>query len=58
MHSLNADRQEFKSGAFTWVAPLALIVFVLALSWTGLFVVITDLVDAAARISINDTLHE
>ena len=50
MHSVQSPRGESaKGGAFGLIGPLVLAVVVLVLSWTGLFVVISDLVDAASR---------
>ena len=58
MHSVESRRDELKGEAFAWVVPLVLVVFILALSWTGLFVVVSDLIKAASNISLTDTARE
>jgi len=58
MHNVQSRRDEPRGGAFEWVVPFVFVVFVLALSWTGMFVVVSDLVEAASKISVTDTVHE
>ena len=58
MHNVESRRDELRGGGFAWVVPLVLVVLLLALSWTGLFVVVTDLIEAASRASAADTVHE
>ena len=58
MHSVESQRDELKEGAFAWVVPFVLVVLILALSWTGLFVVVSDLIKAASNVSVTDTAHE
>jgi hypothetical protein len=73
MHNVESRRDELESargpdggppsgpqgGAFPWVLPLIFVVFVLALSWTGVFIVVNDFVEAASHTGLTmDTLHE
>ena len=49
MHNAESRRDELRGGAFAWIGPFVLVVLILVLSWTGLFVVVSDLVDAASK---------
>lgn len=60
MHNLVKSRRvEFRGEGFGWVVPLVLVVLLLALSWAGLFVVVSDMIDAASRVTISaNAVHE
>jgi len=59
MHSAESRREELRGGAFAWIPPLLLVVLILVLSWTGLFVVVSDLVDAASKAALTtEAVHE
>lgn len=59
MHNVESRRDQPGGGPFAWVLPFVFVVFVLAISWTGVFVVVSDLIEAAAKTSLTtDTVHE
>jgi len=60
MHNVVESRRvDYVGGGFAWVVPLVLVVLLLALSWAGLFVVMSDMIDAASRVTISaNAVHE
>jgi hypothetical protein len=58
MYNVESQRGELKGGAFSWVVPLVFVVFMLALSWTGVFVVVSDLIETASHSLATDTARE
>ena len=58
MHGVESRRADLRGGFFTWILPVVIAVCILALSWTGLFVVVSDLIDAASRLNATDSVHE
>jgi hypothetical protein len=59
MHSLESRGDELRGGPFAWVLPFVFVVLFLAISWTGLFVVVSDLIEQASHINLTtDAVHE
>ena len=52
MSTVETNRSEYAAGSFAWLMPLILAVAILTLSWTGLFVVVSDLIQAASSITM------
>lgn len=45
-----------KPQIFAWLPTAVFVVFVLALSWTGVYIVVSDLIAAAASSTISSTV--
>lgn len=59
MQTVESRANELRGGRFAWVIPLLLVVFILALMWAGLFVVVSDLVGVASSATFaSDASHE
>lgn len=58
MHNIEISEDEPRGRSFAWLVPFLFVVVALVLSWTGMFIVISDLIKAAATASMTGTVHE